>query len=87
MILFIIMHFILSEYKVTKASKKANDNALQNEYNELKSSVSNATLEKNTLKYTVDLNKENGEYVEIYEKDATLKFVKEKETLKEWKCE
>jgi len=77
----------LSEYKVTKASKKANDNALQNEYNELKSSVSNATLEKNTLKYSIDLNKEYGEYVEIYEKDATLKFIKEKETLKEWKCE
>lgn len=77
----------LSEYKVTKASKKANDNALQNEYNELKSSVSNATLEKNTLKYSIDLNKEYNDYVTIYEKDATLKFIKEKETLKEWKCE
>ena len=77
----------LSEYVVTKTSKKANDSDLQKEYDDLKKSVSNATLEKNTLKYTVDLNKENGEYVEIYEKDATLKFVKEKETLKEWKCE
>lgn len=77
----------LSEYVVTKTSKKANDSGLQKEYDDLKKSVSNATLEKNTLKYKVDLNKENGEYVEIYEKDVTLKFVKEKETLKEWKCE
>jgi hypothetical protein len=76
----------LTKYDVELTSKKENDELLTDEYNKLKEE-NNATLENNTLKYTIDLNLDNGELKELYEKGATIRIVKNKETLKEWKCE
>ena len=76
----------LSTYDVEKTSKNEDDEKLNTEYESLKDS-NNATLENNTLKYKVDLSVDNDNVVTLFNKDATPKFVKNKQTSKEWNCE
>ncbi len=76
----------LINYEVIKQSKRENDESLNKEYEELKN-IENVTLENDTLTYKIDVNKDNGEYVNLYESDTTLKVIKDNEISKEWKCE
>ncbi len=76
----------LINYEVIKQSKRENDESLNKEYEELKD-MENVTLENDTLTYKIDVNKDNGEYVNLYESDTTLKVIKDNEISKEWKCE
>lgn len=77
----------LTSYDVSKVIKDENNNSLENEYNELKDINTTAIFENNTLTYKVDLNAVNSEFIPLYDSDTTIKVIKDKETLKEWKCE
>ena len=78
----------LSSYNIEKTTKKVDeeDTKLLAEYDELKE-THNATLEAGTLKYTVDLNQDNGDLVVLFDKDTTSRIINNKLTSKEWKCE
>ncbi len=76
----------LASYDIEKTSNKENDEKLASEYEGLKE-TNNATLENNTLKYTVDLNVDNGSLALLFEKNTTPKIIKDSLSLKEWKCE
>ena len=75
----------LVSYDVTKVSLLDEDTSLEKEYNELKDKV-NPSLNNKTLKYSVDLEKDN--IIEpIYPKGLTPVIVKSRDTLKKWTCE
>ena len=93
----------LSTYDVEKTSKKTEavtpeegteenapvitvDKKLQEEY-ELLKDTNNATLENGVLKFSVDVNADNDDFVVAFEANTTLKVIKDRLTEKEWKCE
>lgn len=77
----------LSTYSVEKTFKTEDaQKKLETEFEELKEK-NNAVLEDGTLKYTVNLDNDNGDLVLLFEKDTTLKIIKDNLTSKEWNCE
>lgn len=75
----------LTKYDVTKTSIKEDDTTLETEYESLKNTT-NAVFNNQSLTYTIDLEKTNI-VTPIYPKGLTKAVVKNRETLKEWKCE
>ena len=75
----------LNKYDVSKTSIKEDDTKLLEEYNSLKTKMT-VVLDNKTLKYTVDLNEDNT-ISPLYTKGLTQAVIKNRETLKEWKCE
>lgn len=73
----------LMSYDVTKSSLSVDDSNLQNEYNEIASTVG-ATYVNGVLKYSVDLNNTNIE--PIYNLGVTPTVVKNRSSLEGWNC-
>ena len=75
----------LNKYDVTKTSLKEDNTALAQEYESLKGKI-NVVFDNNAIRYSVDLEKEN-QISPVYPKGLTPAIIKNREALKEWKCE
>ena len=83
---YIFVNNGLTNYEVYIQAKDETDTSLEEQANTLDASLG-AKYENGVLQYSVDTTKDTGEYKKLYEQNTVLTTIKDKETLKEWKCE
>ena len=83
---YIFVNNGLSTYEVYVQEKDSAEANLEEEYKKLDTSLG-AKYENGVLQYTIDTAKDTGDYKKLYEANTVLTTIKDKETLKEWKCE
>ncbi len=84
----------LTSYEVNKNYKLKDNDVTDNyvieldkEYESVKDKITSVSYENNTLKYTVDFSNDIEGFIPLYNKDAIINAIKEKETMKKWVCE